>query len=101
MVLLTAQKCIIATGATQHSPLRPETSTSRADYKGALRHVQNGIAKASSVLIVGGGAVGVEVAGVRTPDNYLAPRDSLTLVGSHITLSWHIRDYGTWPLAPA
>lgn len=40
---------------------------SRSDYKAALRLEQEGFEKATRVLVVGGGAVGVEVAGVSRP----------------------------------
>ncbi|TXT07038.1 uncharacterized protein COLE_06369 [Cutaneotrichosporon oleaginosum] len=59
-------KCIVATGSSQRSPLRPEPGATRAEYADALRLEQAGFGKATHVLVVGGGAVGVEVAGELT-----------------------------------
>lgn len=57
-------KCILAMGAQQPAPMRPQIGSSLEEYKAFLRKMQGDIKAASSVLVVGGGAVGVEIAGV-------------------------------------
>lgn len=47
--------------------MRPVTGSSLDDYKTLLRGMQADIKAASSVVVVGGGTVGVEVAGVSLP----------------------------------
>ncbi|WVW82152.1 hypothetical protein I302_104158 [Kwoniella bestiolae CBS 10118] len=57
-------KAVIATGATQPSPMRPSLNwTSQQEYMKALRKSQEEIKKCESLVIIGGGTVGVEFAG--------------------------------------
>jgi len=58
------QKCVIATGAQQPSPMRPQPESTEKEYLDMLRNSQSEIAKATKIIVVGGGAVGCEVAGV-------------------------------------
>ncbi|TXT12783.1 hypothetical protein VHUM_01184 [Vanrija humicola] len=60
---LPFERLVIATGATQAPPLRPAPGSTLEDYRELLRAVQADMGAAESILIVGGGAVGVEVAG--------------------------------------
>ncbi|BEJ09789.1 hypothetical protein CcaverHIS641_0607040 [Cutaneotrichosporon cavernicola] len=69
--------CILATGAQSPAPIRPMPGCSLDDWRTALRRVQDDIASAHSVLIVGGGSVGIEVAGEIT-DAY--PNKRVTIV---------------------
>lgn len=62
--MLTAQKAVIATGAQQPHPMRPVPGSSEAEYRASLVKLQGEFQKAKSVVIVGGGASGLEVAGV-------------------------------------
>lgn len=55
---------VIATGSTYTVPIKQDPkSYSRADAEAKLQEVREQIAKAGKILIVGGGAVGCEVAG--------------------------------------
>lgn len=55
---------ILATGSTYTTPIKPSKEVhSRAQTEAQLREVREQIADAESILIVGGGAVGCEVAG--------------------------------------
>ncbi|WRT63953.1 uncharacterized protein IL334_000880 [Kwoniella shivajii] len=56
-------KCILATGAQQPSPMRPAVDSSRKEYEEALIKTQGEIKNASKIVVVGGGAVGLEIAG--------------------------------------
>ena len=58
------QKAIIATGAQQPSPMRPVPGSTEQEYLGALTKLQGEFAQAKKILIVGAGAVGLELAGV-------------------------------------
>lgn len=60
---LPFDRCILATGAQQSEPFRPAPGSTLEDYKTFLRKMQSDIKAASSVLVVGGGTVGVEIAG--------------------------------------
>ncbi|TXT09232.1 hypothetical protein VHUM_02706 [Vanrija humicola] len=71
------ERCIIATGAQSPAPIRPAPGASMADWMAGLRKTQNDIKHAESVLIVGGGSVGIEVAG---EINETYPRKKVTIV---------------------
>lgn len=58
------QKCVLATGAVQPAPMRPAVGASLEETKGTLRKLQQDIASSSKIVIIGGGSVGIEVAGV-------------------------------------
>ncbi|KLT40111.1 FAD/NAD(P)-binding domain-containing protein [Cutaneotrichosporon oleaginosum] len=60
---LSYDRVVVATGAAQALPMRPAPGSSLDEYKAVLRRMQADIKAATSVLIVGGGTVGVEVAG--------------------------------------
>ncbi|KAK0539508.1 hypothetical protein OC842_000930 [Tilletia horrida] len=53
---------ILATGSTYPSPSRP-VSDKLSEAKAAFKKLQSDIRKAKSILIIGGGEVGVEIAG--------------------------------------
>ncbi|KAL7422869.1 hypothetical protein Q5752_002166 [Cryptotrichosporon argae] len=72
-------KCIIATGAQQPYPIKPKADQMLQDYLSGLRAVQEQIKAATKVLIIGGGAVGVETAG---EINAAYPTKTVTLVHS-------------------
>lgn len=55
----------MATGAQQPSPMKPEPGSTEQEYRDLLVKFQKEIAQASKIVIVGGGAVGIELAGVR------------------------------------
>ncbi|OCF55598.1 hypothetical protein L486_07082 [Kwoniella mangroviensis CBS 10435] len=77
-------KAIIATGSIQPSPMRPSGDWRDInDYLEALRKSQEEIKRAESIVIVGGGTVGVEFAGeVRA----LYPSKEITLIHNRSTL---------------
>ncbi|CEQ40677.1 SPOSA6832_02334, partial [Sporobolomyces salmonicolor] len=56
-------KCIIATGSSYPFPCRPLAGSSASDLVDQLRSVQAQVASSSSILVIGGGPVGIEVAG--------------------------------------
>ncbi|ODO07301.1 hypothetical protein L198_00880 [Cryptococcus wingfieldii CBS 7118] len=56
-------RCVIATGASQPSPMRPPSSTTEDEFKQSLRKSQQQLAQSKKVVIIGGGTVGVEMAG--------------------------------------
>ncbi|OWZ73497.1 hypothetical protein AYX14_01037 [Cryptococcus neoformans] len=57
-------RCVIATGASQPSPMRPPPgATSREQFLDNLRQIQNDVSRAKKVVIIGGGTVGIEFAG--------------------------------------
>lgn len=60
----TEQKCVLATGAVQPAPMRPAVGSSLEETKSTLRKLQQDIASSSKIVIIGGGAVGAEIAGV-------------------------------------
>ncbi|BEI86973.1 hypothetical protein CcaverHIS002_0703190 [Cutaneotrichosporon cavernicola] len=74
---LAFDKVVLATGASQPPPMRPVTGSSMDEYKSLLRKMQAEIKAASSIVVVGGGTVGVEVAG---EINALYPEKQLTIV---------------------
>ncbi|BGP42274.1 hypothetical protein JCM10449v2_006279 [Rhodotorula kratochvilovae] len=55
--------CILATGSNYPYPCRPRPGRTVAEAIADLRETQQQVASASSILIVGGGPVGVELAG--------------------------------------
>ncbi|OCF33245.1 hypothetical protein I316_04986 [Kwoniella heveanensis BCC8398] len=56
-------RCIIATGASQPVPTMPDPRWSEAEFKAGLKIAQDDIRKATRVVVAGGGAVGIEIAG--------------------------------------
>ncbi|WWC66586.1 uncharacterized protein I206_100489 [Kwoniella pini CBS 10737] len=56
-------KCILATGAQQPSPMRPAADSTKQGWEDALVKTQNEIKQANKIVVVGGGAVGLEIAG--------------------------------------
>ncbi|RSH92622.1 hypothetical protein EHS25_008067 [Saitozyma podzolica] len=56
-------RCILATGSSQPAPMRPSEGATEASYRDELVQLQRDIAKAKKVLVVGAGAVGLEMAG--------------------------------------
>jgi hypothetical protein len=64
VVVAEEQKAIIATGAQQPSPMRPVPGSTEQEYLGALTKLQEEFTQAKKILIVGAGAVGLELAGV-------------------------------------
>ncbi|WWD18058.1 hypothetical protein CI109_102505 [Kwoniella shandongensis] len=72
-------KCILATGASQPTPMRPSLSSTKDEWVQALVKIQQDIAKAKRVVIIGAGAVGVEVAGEIRVNH---PSTSVTIVHS-------------------
>lgn len=75
--VLDFEMCILATGAQSPAPIRPMPCTSLEEWQEALVQSQQDIAAAQSVLIVGGGSCGIEVAGEIT-DMY--PHKKVTIV---------------------
>lgn len=69
-------QAILATGAVYNFPSRPKSST-LAGVKADFKRLQSDISAAHSILIVGGGPVGVELAG---EINYVHPGKRVTLV---------------------
>uniref|UniRef100_K3WRA6 FAD/NAD(P)-binding domain-containing protein n=1 Tax=Globisporangium ultimum (strain ATCC 200006 / CBS 805.95 / DAOM BR144) TaxID=431595 RepID=K3WRA6_GLOUD len=83
---------VIATGSTYTVPIKQDPrSLKRADTELKLQEVHQQIAKADSILIVGGGAVGCEVAG-DIAAKY--PNKSVTILEAHDKLiaSNNLRD---------
>ncbi len=74
---LAFDRVVLATGASQAPPMRPAPGSSLEGYKGVLRTMQADIKAATSIVIVGGGTVGVEVAG---EINAAYPDKKLTIV---------------------
>lgn len=58
------QKCIIATGSLQPSPMRPMAGSTETEYHETLKKHQREIKGAKKFVVIGGGTVGTEVAGV-------------------------------------
>ncbi|ODN84409.1 hypothetical protein L202_00364 [Cryptococcus amylolentus CBS 6039] len=56
-------RCVIATGAKQQAPLVPDLSSTEEEYKQLLRQYQRDLKEVKDVVIIGGGAVGIEYAG--------------------------------------
>lgn len=67
----------MATGAQQPLPIRPSAGSALDDWRLALQDTQDDIKEAQSILIVGGGSVGIEVAG-EIHDMY--PKKKITIV---------------------
>ncbi|EIW72649.1 hypothetical protein M231_06549 [Tremella mesenterica] len=70
-------KCIIATGASQPVPMRPQGREGAAEAEARLVKMQEDIKQATKVVIIGGGPVGVEMAG-EIHDMY--PDTSITII---------------------
>ena len=64
MADVDGQRCIIATGATQRFPMRPQQGVTLDDYLFALKKMQGDFQKAKKVIVIGAGPVGLEIAGV-------------------------------------
>ncbi|ORX34225.1 hypothetical protein BD324DRAFT_637171 [Kockovaella imperatae] len=56
-------KCVLATGASQGFPMRPEPGMSMEAYTQKLQQLQSEAQRATKAVIIGGGAVGLEMAG--------------------------------------
>ncbi|ODN84408.1 hypothetical protein L202_00363 [Cryptococcus amylolentus CBS 6039] len=56
-------RCVIATGTTQQQPMVPDLSSTEEEYKQLLRQNQKELREVRDVVIIGGGAVGIEFAG--------------------------------------
>ena len=55
---------VLATGASQPFPMRPKQEWSVAEVEEHLKQMQRDIASAQSVVVIGGGPTGIEMAGV-------------------------------------
>ncbi|WWC58498.1 uncharacterized protein I303_101041 [Kwoniella dejecticola CBS 10117] len=76
-------RAVLATGSIQPSPMRPSYDWTKEDYMQGLRKSQDELKRAKSVIIVGGGTVGVEFAGeVRA----LYPEKEITIVHNKSTV---------------
>ncbi|WWC58500.1 uncharacterized protein I303_101043 [Kwoniella dejecticola CBS 10117] len=84
-------RCVIATGASQELPTMPAWDDSEDQFVESLRRSQRDIERATKVVVIGGGAVGVEIAGEIASHH---PNKKMTLIH---------KDYGllqpTVPLA--
>ncbi|KAL0252747.1 hypothetical protein I308_102139 [Cryptococcus tetragattii IND107] len=61
---VTFFRCVIATGASQPSPMRPPPgATNQKQFVDNLRRIQSDVSRAKKVVIIGGGTVGIEFAG--------------------------------------
>ncbi|WVQ71043.1 hypothetical protein IAR50_000568 [Cryptococcus sp. DSM 104548] len=56
-------RCVLATGTTQQQPMVPDLSSTEEEYKTLLRQHQQDLREVRDVVIIGGGAVGIEFAG--------------------------------------
>ena len=54
----------LCTGASQPFPMRPKQEWSAAQVEEHLKQMQRDITDAQSVVIIGGGPTGIEMAGV-------------------------------------
>lgn len=83
---------VVATGSTYTVPInQPKNNFSRAATEAKFKEVQEQIRKADKILIVGGGAVGVEVAG-DIKSKY--PKKTVTIVDANekLVASNNVRD---------
>lgn len=55
---------VLATGASQPFPMRPKQEWSPAEVEQHLKQMQQDIAGAEKILIIGGGPTGIEMTGV-------------------------------------
>ncbi|RSH92620.1 hypothetical protein EHS25_008065 [Saitozyma podzolica] len=85
-------RCVIATGASQPAPMRPAEGATEESYRAELVKSQEEIAKATKVVVIGSGAVGVEMAGEIKSAH---PSKSITIVSA----SPHVLNPG--PVEPA
>lgn len=60
----THQSMALCTGASQPFPMRPKQEWSAAQVEEHLKQMQRDITDAQSVVIIGGGPTGIEMAGV-------------------------------------
>ncbi|WWD09270.1 hypothetical protein V865_007393 [Kwoniella europaea PYCC6329] len=70
-------RCVIATGASQPLPTMPGWNQTESEFIESLKAAQRDVEKAKKVVVVGGGAVGVEIAGEIAAHH---PDKSVTLV---------------------
>ncbi|GAA5974916.1 hypothetical protein JCM11641_006761 [Rhodosporidiobolus odoratus] len=74
---------ILATGSSYPFPCRPLPGATYAETVASLRQSQTDIAAASSILVIGGGPVGIEIAG-EIASHYKGDKaKNITLVHSH------------------
>lgn len=103
---LSFDRVVLATGASQPPPMRPILGSSLDEYKTLLRTMQRDIKAATSVVVVGGGTVGVEVAGeinAAYPDKKLSivhGLPGLLQPGEKSKASPDPRKYAPQPTAP-
>jgi NADH dehydrogenase FAD-containing subunit len=84
METITFDYLVLSPGSSYNAPIKPElTVWSRAVIEAQLKHVREQIEGAQSILIVGGGAVGCEVAGEIKAKH---PSKSVTLLEGRETL---------------
>lgn len=77
---------VIATGSSYPSPIKPASNATRDDVERSLHETADHISKADRILIVGGGAVGIEMAG---EIKFYHPSKSVTLVDGNTELVSH------------
>ncbi|WWC86048.1 uncharacterized protein L201_000919 [Kwoniella dendrophila CBS 6074] len=72
-------KCILATGAQQPTPMRPSADSTKQQWEDTLVKTQGEIKQANDIVVIGGGAVGLEIAG-EIRSSY--PEKKITIVHS-------------------
>ncbi|WVQ85449.1 hypothetical protein IAT38_007614 [Cryptococcus sp. DSM 104549] len=76
-------RCVIATGTSQAAPMVPNLDWTEQQYLECLRENQRELKAAKDVVIIGGGAVGIEFAGeIRD----IAPDSNITIVHPDVGL---------------
>ncbi|KAK8865762.1 hypothetical protein IAR55_000909 [Kwoniella newhampshirensis] len=76
-------RCVIATGASQQPPCVPGLDMSEAQYIENIRQSQRATNTAQQIVIIGGGAVGIEWAGEIRAIN---PSAKISIIHSHAGL---------------
>ncbi|GAB9474822.1 Pyridine nucleotide-disulfide oxidoreductase [Globisporangium polare] len=91
-IVLSFDYLVVATGSSYTVPIKQDgNANSRADTEAKLKEVRREIVKAQNILVVGGGAVGCEVAG-DIASKY--PNKNVTIVeaGSKLVAGANLRD---------